>query len=114
MKRVIDSASIREVSLPFSDGLLSARLWKSGDRTVVGVPELGLHCYGVSESEAVFRLFTTLLKYYRQLKAHEERLGDRGLDHLAQLKNWVAGIEKRMTSSSSSENRLVPLRGRFR
>ncbi|MBX9667060.1 MAG: hypothetical protein K2X93_05540 [Candidatus Obscuribacterales bacterium] len=111
MKRV-DTASIKEVALPFSDGLLSARLWKSGDRSVVGVPELGLHCYGNSESEAVFRLFTTLLKYYKQLKAHEERLGERGISHLAQLKNWVAGIEKRMTESS--ESRLVPFRSRLR
>ncbi|MBX3077184.1 hypothetical protein KF707_12865 [Candidatus Obscuribacterales bacterium] len=113
MKRVTDTASIREVALPFSDGLLSARLWKAGERNVVGVPELGLHCYGVSESEAVFRLFTTLLKYYRQLKQHEDRLGERGLSHLAHLKNWVAGIEKRMTSSPI-ESRLVSLRSRLR
>lgn len=79
----------------------------------MGVPELGLHCYGVSESEAVFRLFTTLLKYYRQLKQHEDRLGERGLSHLAHLKNWVAGIEKRMTSSPI-ESRVVALRSRLR
>lgn len=113
MKRVIEAASIREVALPFSDGLLSARLWQAGDRSVVGVPELGLHCYGDTESEAVFRLFTTLLKYYRQLKAHEEKLGERGLEHLAQLKNWVAGIEKRMTASPI-ESRVLSLRARVR
>ncbi len=110
MKRA-QTETFREVALPFSDGLLSARLWKSGERNVVGVPELGLHCYGDTESEAVFRLFTTLLKYYRQLKAHEDRLGERGLNHLEQLKVWVAGIEKRMTASGS-ESRLVSFRTR--
>ncbi len=87
---------IREVALPWSDGSLSARLWQSGKRIVVGVPELGLHCYGSSQPEAVFRLFTSLLKYYRQLKAHQERLGEKGLEHLRLLRHWVESVEQRM------------------
>ena len=86
----------RDVALPWSDGSLSARLWQSGSRTVVGVPELGLHCYGSSEPEAVFRLFTCLVKYYRQLKAHQHKLGNRGLAHLRLLKQWMCAVERRM------------------
>lgn len=112
--KTYDSANIREVALPFSDGLLSARVWTSGERSVAGVPEIGLHCYGANDSEAAFRLFTTLLKYYRQLKAHEDRLGERGLNHLEQLKSWVAGIEKRMTQGSVIESRVVAFRSRLR
>lgn len=87
---------IRDVALPWSDGSLSARLWRSRDRYVVGVPELGLHCYGESESEAVFRLFSALLKYYRQLRSYKNRLGERGLEHLKLLSVWVEGVERRM------------------
>lgn len=96
----------REVALPWSDGTLSARLWKARGRVVVGVPELGLHCYGASESEAVFRLFTTLLKYYRQLKSHNKRLGERGLQHLDLLRGWVESIEERM-KAPKLEGRIV-------
>lgn len=102
-----DSKSIREVALPWSNGLLSARLWMVGDRTVVGVPELGLHCYGSSQSEAVFRLFTSLLKYYRQLKTFKNRLSQQGQEHLKLLSLWVSGIEERMTAPS--EGTVVPL-----
>ncbi len=91
---------IREVALPWSDGSLSARLWQSGKRSVVGVPELGLHCYGGSQSEAVFRLFSSLLKYYRQLKQHRSKLGEKGLSHLTLLQGWVEGVERRMTDRS--------------
>ncbi len=87
---------IREVALPWSDGSLSARLWQSRGKIVVGVPELGLHCYGTSESEAVFRLFSTLLKYYRQLKTHKRQLGERGDEHLRLLSGWVESVERRM------------------
>jgi hypothetical protein len=97
----------REVALPWSEGMLSARLWMVGKRTVVGVPELGLHCYGSSQSEAVFRLFTTLLKYYRQLKAHPKRLSQRGLNHLELLRGWVSHIENRMTASPAQTERSV-------
>src|SRR5271156_2654225 len=90
------TSKVHEVTLPWSDGSLSARLWHAGNRTVVGVPELGLHCYGASQSEAVFRLFTTLLKYYRQLKAYRTRLSDKGLNHLQLLSGWVSHIEDRM------------------
>jgi len=99
MKRTTPT-KIREVALPWSDGSLSARLWHSGKRVVVGVPELGLHCYGSSESEAVFRLFTSLLKYYRQLRAHRSRLGEKGLMHLSLLRTWVEAVEQRMTDRS--------------
>jgi len=93
---------IREVALPWSDGSLSARLWQLGQRVVVGVPELGLHCYGSSQAEAVFRLFTSLLKYYRQLKTYRHRLGARGLEHLSLLQGWVESVEERMTDRSTA------------
>jgi hypothetical protein len=100
--KITDSASIREVALPFSDGLMSAKVWTAGGRSVVLVPELGLHCYGANDAEASFRLFTTLLKYYRQLKAHKERLGERGLQHLSFLENWMQAIETKMTEPRRS------------
>ncbi len=104
--------SYRQVALPWSDGTLSARLWKARGRVVVGVPELGLHCYGASEPEAVFRLFTSLLKYYRQLRAFKTRLSDKGLSHLDLLKGWVESIEDRM-KAPSIDNRVVAMsRGR--
>jgi hypothetical protein len=87
---------INSVELPWSDGSLSARMWQMGKRVVVGVPELGLHCYGTCQSEAVFRLFTCLIKYYRQLKAHRQKLGARGLEHLQLLGTWVAAVELKM------------------
>lgn len=87
---------IKDVALPWSDGCLSARLWQLGERVVVGVPELGLHCYGATQSEAVFRLFTALLKYYRQLKAYHTRLGAKGIEHLHLLTGWVESIEQKM------------------
>ena len=91
-----DSAGIREIALPFSDGLLTARVWTVKDRSIVHVPEVGLHCYGKNDSEAAFRLFTTLLKYYRQLRANEHCLNARAIEHLRILKEWVDGIEHRM------------------
>jgi hypothetical protein len=97
MKRTNKSAA-REVPLPFSDGLLSAKLWQAHDRFVVGVPELGLCCYGASEAEASFRLFTTLIKYYRQLKAFKERLGEKGRQDLVVLAHWMQGIEDRLSA----------------
>lgn len=105
--KISDSASIREVSLPFSDGLMSARVWTAGGRSVVLVPELGLHCYGKNDAQAAFRLFTTLLKYYRQLRTHKERLGERGIQHLEFLGEWVRAIEVRMTESSTISDRLT-------
>ena len=100
----IDRPEVREVALPWSDGSLSARLWLAGTKTVVGVPELGLHCYGNSQTEAVFRLFTSLLKYYRQLKMFKNRLSTRGLQHLELLSSWVQGIEERMKAPSLESN----------
>ncbi len=110
MKRIKESP-VHVVTLPWSDGLLSARLWKVGHRTVVGVPELGLHCYGASQAEAAFRLFTSLLKYYRQLKAFKKRLPERALQHLELLTVWVNSIENkmRMGSDERSSNNVVSI-----
>jgi len=103
MKRTIKNAA-REVPLPFSDGLLSAKLWQAHNRFVVGVPELGLSCYGNSETEASFRLFTTLIKYYRQLKAFKERLNEKGRKDLVVLTRWMECIEERLTTGYESES----------
>jgi hypothetical protein len=103
MKRS-NGSDVHEVALPWSDGTLSARMWYSGERTVVGVPELGLHCYGNSQSEAVMRLFTSLLKYYRQLKQFRNRLPERGIEHLNLLSKWVSSIEDRMRAPSIDAN----------
>jgi len=103
MKRTIKNAA-REVPLPFSDGLLSAKLWQAHNRFVVGVPELGLSCYGNSETEASFRLFTTLIKYYRQLKAFKERLNEKGRKDLVVLSRWMECIEERLTSGYEGES----------
>jgi len=84
---------ISTASLPWSNGAMSARIWHSGKKTIACVPELGLYCYGSGESEALFRLFTVLLKYYRQLRAFKHRLGHRGLSHLELLSGWIAGME---------------------
>jgi len=116
MKRTTKS-NAREVPLPFSDGLLSAKLWQAHDRFVVGVPELGLCCYGNSETEASFRLFTTLIKYYRQLKTFQERLGQKGHKDLVVLSRWMECIEERLTTNSESPARgklltMTPRRGR--
>ena len=98
---------MKDVALPWSDGSLSTKLWQSGNRSVVGVPELGLHCYGSSQSEAVFRLFSTLVKYYRQLKHHQSKLSTRGLEHLRLLSIWIASVERRMT-----DRQVVPIGAR--
>jgi hypothetical protein len=84
---------INKASLPWSNGAMSARVWRFGKRTIACVPELGLYSYGINQSEALFRLFTVLLKYYRQLRAFKHRLGERGLSHLELLSGWIAGME---------------------
>ncbi len=91
-----ESRIYKDVALPWSEGLMSARIWSVGAKTIAAVPELGLHCYGASQEEAVFRLFTTLLKYYRQLKTFESRVSQRGLLHLTLLSTWVQSIENKM------------------
>jgi len=103
MTRTTKTAA-REVPLPFSDGLLSAKLWQAHNRFVVGVPELGLSCYGSSETEASFRLFTTLIKYYRQLKAFKEKLNEKGRKDLIVLTRWMECIEERLTSGYEPQN----------
>lgn len=117
--KLTKNQEVREVPLPFSDGLLSAKLWKVKNRFVASVPELGLSCYGESDTEASFRLFTALLKYYRQLKAHKEKLGEKGRHHLEILSKWMEGIERRMSGGSTAsnlrnqrENNLVSLSSR--
>lgn len=102
-------SEVHVVALPWSDGLLSARLWNVGERTVVGVPELGLHCYGKSQPEAILRLFSALLKYYRQLKTFKSRLSAQALVHLDLLTIWVNGIEKKMTMPSAEPASVVKL-----
>lgn len=83
--------------MPWSDGSLSARLWQKGRRTVVGVPELDIFCTGKSQSEAIFRLFTMLLKYHRQLKSSQTPLSVREQEHMRLLKDWVESVERKMT-----------------
>lgn len=102
---------IKDVELPFGKGLLSAKLWRSDKvqgKVVVGVPELGLHCYGDSEPEAAFRLFSALLKYYNQLKENKEKLSARGIEHLDLLSVWVGSIENRLMERSTGQ--VVALR----
>jgi len=94
---------LNEVALPWSDGLLSARISYKGERTIASVPELGLLCYGNSQTEAVFRLFTTLLKYYRQLKAYKGRLSSKGNLHLSLLAVWMEGIENKIKLSATEK-----------
>lgn len=94
---------IKDVELPFSKGLLSAKMWRSNKaqgKVIVGVPELGLHCYGETEAEAAFRLFSALLKYYSQLKDHKDKLSAKGISHLELLSHWVESIENRLTQKS--------------
>jgi len=108
-----ESASIKQVDLPFSNGLMSARTWKSNQRHVASVPELGLHCYGETEQAVCFKLFTVLLKYYKQLKANESTITDKGREHLCLLCKWVEGIERRMMTPRIERENVIPLgRGR--
>lgn len=86
------------VSLPWSDGTLSARMWRKGTGLMVGVPELDIFCYGKSETEAVMRLFSSLLKYYNDLKSRRNALSERQREHFDLLKIWVQGVEKKMTA----------------
>lgn len=104
----------REVPLPFSNGLMSAKLWQAHNQFVVGVPELGLSCYGKSETEASFRLFTALTKYYRQLKVNKKKLGAKGLDHLVVLTRWMECIEARLTAPAVPTGRLLSMTPRLR
>lgn len=76
---------------------MSAKMWIKGKRVVVGVPELDILCTGKTQSEAVFRLFSNLLKYYQELKSTPE-LDERQKEHMRLLKVWVDSVEKKMTS----------------
>ena len=66
---------------------MSAKLWIKGKRVVVGVPELDILCTGKTQSEAVFRLFSNLLKYYQELKGSSKPLDERQQAHMKLLKN---------------------------
>ncbi len=79
---------------------MSAKLWIKGKRVVVGVPELDILCTGKTQSEAVFRLFSNLLKYYQELKASPRPLDERQQEHMKLLKVWVESVERKMTSRS--------------
>lgn len=76
---------------------------------MVGVPELDILCTGKSQSEAVFRLFTNLLKYYNQLK-DQAVLSEREQQHMSLLKDWVEGVERRMTQRETAPLARLPLR----
>ncbi len=90
------ATNVWNVDLPWSDGSMSAKLWVKGKRVVVGVPELDILCTGKSQSEAVFRLFTTLLKYYQELKAKGDERSEREQAHMDLLRDWVESVEQRM------------------
>lgn len=91
------ATNVWNVALPWSDGSLSAKLWQKGKRIVVGVPELDIMCTGKTQSEAVFRLFTTLLKYHKDLKSAPQPLSERQQEHMRLLKDWVESVERKMT-----------------
>jgi hypothetical protein len=104
--RQVSASKVEEIALPWSEGLLSAKISQKSGRTVAMVPELGLHCYGASQTEAVFRLFTSLLKYYSQLRSLKGRLTMKGELHLQLLSIWVKGIENKM-KIPNIENKLL-------
>lgn len=79
---------------------MSARLWQKGQGVMVSVPELDLCCYGRSQSEAILRLFSNLLKYYNELKDMDQ-LSSRQDAHLQLLKVWVKGVEKKICAGES-------------
>ncbi len=60
---------MRKIFLPWSNDTLSAWLWQSNHKTIVSIPELGFSCFADTESEAVFKLFSSLIKYYQALKS---------------------------------------------
>ena len=91
------ATNVWNVALPWSDGSLSAKLWQKGKRVVVGVPELDILCTGKTQSEALFRLFSMLLKYHQELKASPRPLDERQEEHMRLLKDWMRGVERKMT-----------------
>lgn len=86
--------------VPWSDGSMSARLCQKGKSVMVSVPELDICCYGKSQSEALMRLFSNLLKYYNELK-DKDNLSLRQDTHLRLLKTWVKGVERKMCAGES-------------
>lgn len=104
---MITHTQVNVAALPWSNGAMSARVWRFRHKTIACVPELGLYCYGINQSEALFRLFTILLKYYRQLRLFKNRLGERGASHLELLSAWVSGMEKQMTLRTKEINLVI-------
>lgn len=93
------------VDLPWSNGCMSARMWQKDKRIVVSVPELDICCYGKSQSEAILRLFTNLLKYYNELNKRRSPLTDRQQAHFELLKKWMRSVEERMTVQEPERTR---------
>jgi hypothetical protein len=93
--------NVWNLPVPWSDGSLTARLWQKNRGIMVSVPELDICCYGRSQSEAVLRLFSNLLKYYNELKDRDD-LSERQNAHLKLLKVWVRGVEKKMCADESA------------
>lgn len=77
---------------------MSARMWQKDKRVVVSVPELDISCYGKSQSEAILRLFSNLLKYYNELNKSRAPLSERQQAHFDLLKQWMRSVEDRMTA----------------
>jgi hypothetical protein len=95
------ATNVWNVALPWSDGAMSAKMWIKGKRVVVDVPELDIACTGKTQSEAVFRLFSNLLKYYQELKANPS-LDERQQEHMRLLKVWVESVERKMSNREMS------------
>ena len=74
---------------------MSTKMWQKGSGVMVSVPELDLCCYGRSQSEAVLRLFTNLLKYHNELKGLDT-LSSRQEVHFGLLKGWIKSVENKM------------------
>lgn len=88
---------------------MSAKMWQKGSGVMVSVPELDLCCYGRSQSEAVLRLFTNLLKYHNELKGRRN-LDSRQELHFELLKGWIKSVENKMKAGDS----VLSLAGRGR
>lgn len=98
------------LELPWSNGCLSAKLWRKGKGVVVAVPELDILCFGISQSEAVLRLFSSLLRYYNELKGRRELLSEKQQSHLELLRIWVKTVEDKMTRTTAEPVSLASRR----
>ncbi len=94
---------MRKIFLPWSNNTLSAWLWQNNQKTIISVPELNFSCYADCESEAVFKLFSSLIQYYQELTSTPAKLTPQAIAHLDLLKTWVSGIEAKMTDKQSDD-----------